>query len=252
MSALLHPRLAPAGRRFLGWCVHAYTACGLLLAAGVALLLLEPDRTPDTYRVCFLLMLVGVVVDATDGTLARAVRIKEIIPGFDGRRLDDLVDFIMYTCLPLALIDRAGLLPDGGRWTLLAALLASAYGFCQADVKTTDGAFLGFPSYWNIVAYYLYALPLDGWPAAGLVLGLAVLTFVPSRYPYPTQPGRVNQWMLALSVPWAVLVLADVLRPWEGRPARWQVWASFAYPVLYLVVAWVGSLRRTAAGRCRA
>ena len=189
-------------------------------------------------------MLVAVVVDATDGTLARAVRIREAVPGFDGRRLDDLVDFLMYTCLPLVLIDRAGLLPADGRWVLLVALVASAYGFCQSDVKTADGAFLGFPSYWNVVAYYLYALPIGQWTAFGLVLGLAALTFVPSRYPYPTQPGRANRWMLALSVPWAGLVLADVLRPWEGRPTRWEAWASVLYPALYLAVAWGASIRR--------
>jgi phosphatidylcholine synthase len=116
-------------------------------------------------------------------------------------------------------------------------------------VKTADGAFLAFPSYWNIVAYYLYVLPIDGWAAVGLVLGLAALTFIPSRYPYPTQPGTANRWMLALSVPWAALVLADVLRPWEGRPERWTAWASFAYPALYLAVAWGASIRRAVAGR---
>jgi phosphatidylcholine synthase len=133
-------------RRCLGWGIHAYTGCGLLLAAWITSLLLQPERTAETYRLCFLLMLVAVLVDATDGTLARAVRIKEAVPGFDGRRLDDLVDFLLYTCLPLLLIDRAGLLPEGGRWVLVVALVASGYGFCQADIKTADGAFLGFPS----------------------------------------------------------------------------------------------------------
>lgn len=248
MTARHLPCPVSAGRRFLGWCVHAFTGCGLLLAAGVALLLLEPDRTPDTYRACFLLLIVAVAVDAIDGTLARAVRIQEAVPGFDGRRLDDLVDFLMYACLPLVLIDRAGLLPADGRWALLVALAASAYGFCRSDVKTADGAFLGFPSYWNVVAYYLYSLHIGRWTAFGLVLGLAALTFVPSRYPYPTQPGRVNRWMLALSVPWAGLLLADVLRPWGDRPARWEAWASALYPALYLAVAWGASVRRAVAG----
>jgi phosphatidylcholine synthase len=236
-----------AGRRFLGWCVHAYTGSGLLLAAWVASLLAQSERTPDTYRHCFLLMLVAVLVDATDGTLARAVRVREAVPGFDGRRLDDLVDFLMYTCLPLWLIDRAGLLPAEWRWVLVVALAASAYGFCQADVKTADGAFLGFPSYWNVVAYYLYVLPLGGDAAAAVVLGLAALTFVPSRYPYPSQPGRANRWMLALGVPWAALILADLLRPWGGGPGGWLALASAAYPALYLGVAWAASARRVLA-----
>lgn len=232
----------PPGRRILGWGVHAFTASGLLLAAAVVSLLMQYERTPDTYRHCFLLMLAAVLIDGLDGTLARAVRIKEAVPEFDGRRLDDLVDFLMYTCLPLLLIDRAELLPSSTRWVLLVALVASTYGFCQTDIKTPDGAFLGFPSYWNIVAYYLYAVPLTGSVAVGIILVLAFLTFVPSRYPYPTQPGRLNRWLLVLCVPWVALVLVNLLRPWADGPVRWEVWASAVYPALYLGVAWGSSL----------
>ncbi|MCU0702774.1 MAG: CDP-alcohol phosphatidyltransferase [Fimbriiglobus sp.] len=235
-------------RTGLGWAVHAYTATGLVLGAGIVALLMQPERTADTYRACFLLMLAAVVVDATDGTLARAVRIKEAVPGFDGRRLDDLVDFLLYTCLPLLLIDRAGVLPDGWRWVLVAALVASAYGFCQADVKTADGAFVGFPSYWNIVAFYLFALPVSGGWAVGLVLGLAALTFVPSRYPYPTQPGRVNRVMLVLSVPWAVVLAVALAFAWTEETFRSLVWVSVVYPVLYLGTSWAASLRRVVSG----
>jgi phosphatidylcholine synthase len=235
-------------RKCLGWAVHAYTGCGLLLAAGVASLLIQPERTPETYRTCFLLMLVAVLVDATDGTLARAVRIREAVPGFDGRRLDDLVDFLLYTCQPLVLIDRAGLLPGDYRWVLVAALVASAYGFCQTDIKTADGAFLGFPSYWNVVAFYVYALPVTGGWAAGMILCLAVLTFVPSRYPYPTQPGRVNRLMLMLSVPWALLLTASLALGWSEGPGRVMVRASMLYPAAYLGSAWALSLWRIVSG----
>lgn len=243
-----NPPAVSRGRKCLGWAVHAYTASGLLLAAGIASLLFQPERTPDTYRVCFLLMFVAVIVDATDGTLARAVRIKEAVPGFDGRRLDDLVDFLLYTCLPLALIDRAGLLPPDARWVLLAALVASAYGFCQTDIKTDDGSFLGFPSYWNIVAFYMFAGPITGGWAAGLILALAALTFVPSRYAYPTQPGRMNRLLLLLSVPWALLLVAILAFDWSAEVPRTLVFVSAAYPAIYLGVAWLTSLRRLVSG----
>ena len=233
-------------RKCLGWAVHAYTGSGLVLAAWIASLLLQPERAADTYRLCFLLMLVAVIVDATDGTLARAVRIKEAVPGFDGRRLDDLVDFLLYTCLPLVLIDRAGLLPEGCRWVLVVALVASAYGFCQADIKTEDGAFLGFPSYWNIVAFYLFGLAITGPWAVGVILGLSVLTFVPSRYAYPTQPGKVNRLMLLLSVPWTLLLTATLLFDWDEATPQTLVQVSLVYPVVYLGSAWVMSLRRLA------
>src|SRR5207249_737286 len=115
----------------------------------------------DAFRWSFVLMLVATLIDATDGTLARRVRIKEVLPGFDGRKLDDLVDFLTYTTLPLLLIWRAQLLPAGQDAWLLCPLLASAYGFCQVAAKTADGYFLGFPSLWNVVAFYLYVLHLQ-------------------------------------------------------------------------------------------
>src|SRR5271155_205971 len=150
-----------AFEKFLGWCVHGYTALGLVAAGVIAVLLVRGDA--DAFRWSFLLMAAATVVDSTDGTLARKVRIKEVVPGFDGRRLDDIVDFLNYTFLPLLLIWRAGILPPGQEAWLFLPLAASAYGFCQVHVKTDDGAFLGFPSLWNIVALYLYMLPLGAW-----------------------------------------------------------------------------------------
>ena len=75
---------------------------------------------PEAFRWAFVLMLVASLVDATDGTLARKVRVKEVLPEFDGRKLDDIIDFLTYTFLPLLLIWRAGLFPEGAEaWLLL-------------------------------------------------------------------------------------------------------------------------------------
>ncbi|HZY90210.1 MAG TPA: CDP-alcohol phosphatidyltransferase [Gemmataceae bacterium] len=222
---------------FLGWCVHFYTALGLVAAAGIAVLLFRGD--PEAFRWCFVLMLVATLIDATDGSLARAVRIKEVLPGFDGRRLDDLVDFLTYTCLPLLLIWRAGLLPEGwGAWLLLP-LLASAYGFCQASAKTDDGYFLGFPSYWNLVAFYLYAgQPLPAGLSLAVIVVLALLTFVPSRYLYPTQPGRLNRVTIVLAVPWVVLLLAVLWALPDGATVRPLLLLSVYFPAYYLLASW--------------
>ena len=65
-----------------------------------------------------------------------------------------------------------GYLPDGPAGGVVAAipLLASCYQFCRTDAKTDDHFFLGFPSYWNIVAFYVVVLGAvdrrhDGGPA---------------------------------------------------------------------------------------
>ncbi len=233
--------------RLLAWCVHFYTALGLVCAAGMAVLLADANPRPDAFRWTFVLMLVATLIDATDGTFARAIKIKEVLPGFDGRRLDDLVDFLTYTALPLFLIWRAHLLPDGTEALLLLPLLASAYGFCQVSAKTDDGYFLGFPSYWNLVAFYLYLLQMPKWGALALVVSLALLTFVPTRYLYPTMRGRLNRVTNVLGAGWTCLLIGILTLPGvelsSAGAARDLGTLSLFFPVYYMAASWLITLR---------
>jgi phosphatidylcholine synthase len=257
-KARFRPRFGKPVRQFLAWCVHFYTALGLVAAAGIGWAVLAD---PPQFRLAFLLMLIAVAIDATDGTFARLVRVKEVLPGFDGRRLDDLVDWLTYTCLPLLVIWRAGLLAADNSWVLLVPLLASSYGFCQVSAKTDDGYFLGFPSYWNLVAFYLYMAQPPEWVSIALLVGLSVLTFVPARYLYATQRGRLNRLANLLGAVYAVLLVWILWRmPEEGTAGlpedtltRVLLLLSLFYPVFYLTTSWAISvrylLRRAAARR---
>jgi len=224
----------------LAWLAHLYTAMGLVCAAGIAVLIVRGDDA--SLRNAFLLMLVATVIDATDGWLARRARVKDVLPRVDGRALDDLIDFHTYTSLPLLLLWRAGVLPGPLAWLLVLPLLASAYGFSQIDAKTDDGFFLGFPSYWNIVAFYIYVLRPPAAVTAALVVTLAVLTFVPTRYIYATQGGPFARVIGAGAALWT-LVLAWLL--WT-RPAAERVVAllSLIYPAMYGVLSVVVTRRR--------
>lgn len=243
-------RVPPPGwvRWLMAWGVHTYTALGLVFAAVIAVLIVRGDAT--AFQGAFALMIVATVVDATDGTLARKIGVKQVLPGFDGRRLDDITDFLTYTFLPLFLVWRAGVLPEGWEGWLVLPLLASAYGFCQVSIKTDDGYFLGFPSLWNVVAFYLYALQFPGFFSLGLMIVLGLLTFVPSRYLYPSsKPGRLNRWSNVLGALWCVMLLYVVWRmPELSTPAgdqlvRWVAWASLLYPVYYLAASWAVTIR---------
>jgi phosphatidylcholine synthase len=250
-------RRRPRFRKFLAWCVHAYTALGLVAAAGMAVLIVHGGA--ESFRWAFALMLVATLIDATDGTLARAIRIKEVLPGFDGRRLDDLIDFLTYTFLPLFLLWRADI-PAGLTGFLLIPLLSSAYGFCQVSIKTDDGYFLGFPSYWNLVAFYLYVFqPVPSALTIGVLITLSLLTFVPLRYLYPSQRGRLNRLTTVLAVAWtAILVWILTELPSDGfnPTARLLALISLLFPIYYLVASWFVSLRlwrtQRAARRSRA
>ena len=225
-------------RKFLAWCVHFYTATGLLAAAGIAVLLVRGGEV--AIQQAFILMFIATVIDTTDGWLARRVDVKKYAPGFDGRRLDDLTDFHTYTTLPLLLIWRIGVLPAGQAWWLLLPLLASAYGFCQTQAKTEDNYFLGFPSYWNIVAFYLYILELPGLPALLLIIVLALLTFVPSRYLYTTRGGKLSLTTNLLGSVWAIFLLW-IFWQWRATP-HWVMIGSLAFPLYYLTCSWAISI----------
>jgi phosphatidylcholine synthase len=94
--------------------------------------------------------------------LARRYGVKERLPWFDGALLDNIVDYLTYVFAPMVLLLQSGYLPDGNAGTVIAALplVASSYQFCRVDAKTDDHFFLGFPSYWNVVAFYAIAMDL--------------------------------------------------------------------------------------------
>ena len=65
-----------------------------------------------------------------------------------------------------------------------------------------------------------------------LVLVLAALTFVPSRYLYPSQSGSLNRVMNILAVPWTLMVI--------GVCAGWRELVSWSlyFPVYYMGASW--------------
>jgi phosphatidylcholine synthase len=211
------------------WLVHLYTASGAVLAFLAARAIVDFD-----YRTAFFWLWVQVLVDATDGFLARRFRTSERIPWFNGAKLDDIVDYLAYVFVPALFVWRGAIVPNA--WTTIvvaAMLLTSAYGFNRSDAKTPDHFFTGFPSYWNVVMFYLM---LAGWPGpvnGAILLTLAVLVVVPIRYVYPT---RTPRWRIATNVlgaMWGSLLLIMLWQyPAISRPL---FFASLAFPVYYLV-----------------
>ena len=181
---------------------HLYTGIGLVLAAWIAILVVRGgDRS---FRIAFMLMLAATVVDATDGWLARKADVHRWTGGFDGRR-PGRPHRLSYLHHPAAAAHLEGRHPTARfEWVLLIPLLASAYGFSQVEAKTADNYFLGFPSYWNIVAFYLYVLAFSGWLALATLVILGLLTFAsiavsvsvsktPSQYPDECDRGAVGR-----------------------------------------------------------
>jgi phosphatidylcholine synthase len=215
-------RLAAAG-------VHVYTACGAALAFLIVLAAFDGDPVRALW-----LGLIAMIVDGTDGMLARLLRVKERLPWFDGARLDDIVDYLTYAFAPMLLLWSGHYLPSGSLGTALAIvpLLASGYQFCRTDAKTDDHFFLGFPSYWNVVAFYAVVLNVAPAALGGALVVLSVLVFVPIRYLYPSRTNVLRGVNLLLTAGW--LACWAVLLTQLPHPHPAVVAMSLAYVLYYL------------------
>ena len=117
---------------------------------------------------------------------------------------------------------------------LPVVLMASAYGFCQEASKTDDGYFTGFPSYWNLLVFYLYLLGAAPWLSA-VVLGVfAVLVFVPVKYLTWTSPV-LHRLTVVSSMIWCVILAGLVV--WFDTAPQWAVWLSVLYPAYHIGVS---------------
>jgi phosphatidylcholine synthase len=215
----------------LPWIAHLYTATGAVIA-----LLATGMTFAHNFRAVFLYFIVATFVDSTDGVLARALKVKERLPNFDGAKLDDIIDYLMYAFIPALVVWQADMVPSP--FPVCAAIvLSSAYGFAQADAKvaSTDYFFTGFPSYWNILVAYLYLLQLSQRTNAIIVATFAVLVFVPIRYVYPSRTTTLKWPTLALGTMWAALFTWIIWR----LPATDGPWIvlSLVFPAYYFALS---------------
>lgn len=212
------------------WGVHLYTAVGAVLGL---LSLLYAGR--DDFRASFIALGLATVIDSSDGPVARALRVKQRVPDFDGALLDNVVDYLTYVVAPVFIMIRAHLLVSNrpGLAMASAVMLASAYGFCRTDAK--GEYFRGFPSYWNLVAFYLFCLRLPARANMTIVGLLAVLVMVPIRFIYPNRTAPLRTLTLVLGTLWAIVTLAML----PALPAYNPVllYASLSFIAYYLIAS---------------
>ena len=225
------------------WLVHAYTGMGAVLAFFAA-----QAAVTGNLRAAFLWLFVAVVVDSSDGMLARAARVHERLPSFPGQKLDDIIDYLTFVFVPALIVWHAGLVTYP--WlvpVIVAMLLSSLFGFVSEDAKTEDHFFTGFPSYWNIVVLYLVVLALSPLTNAMILLVLSGLVFVRIGYVYPTRTTAARTLTISLGLVWSAMMLVLVLQ--LPAPQRWLAWLSLFFPAYYTALSLVLHSRRARAGR---
>ncbi|MBT3187402.1 MAG: CDP-diacylglycerol O-phosphatidyltransferase [Anaerolineae bacterium] len=211
---------------------HIYTGSGILVAFWAALALL--DKNIQSF---FIALSIAVVIDASDGTLARYFDVKKNAPSVDGATMDNIIDFITYTFLPAIALVVFDILPQNLTWVALFPLGASIYGFSQTHAKA-DASFVGFPSYWNILFLYLYILQLPTTWVVIILIFLSVMVFVPIRYIYPSQTRWLQGTTLTLTIIWGAVIIALCFYPdaaWAKRTAQ----LSLLYPIYYAIISFI-------------
>jgi phosphatidylcholine synthase len=217
----------------LAWSVHLFTASGAVWGF-LALLAIIQGR----WQLALGWMALAAVVDSVDGMLARRYRVKDVLPLFDGALLDNMVDYFTYTIVPALLLYQADLLPPN--WSIFGIavmVLASSYQFAQGDAKS-DGDnhfFKGFPSYWNVLVFYLLMLEWGIWANLGLVLFFSVMVFVPIKYIYQSRTTHFRKLTLGLSALWGVASLIILIT--FPNHSKVLLYGSMLYIVYYAVLS---------------
>lgn len=224
-----HPKARPQ-KKAIAWLIHLYTALGLPINLASFIALLNKDGS-----LFFQLNILAIFVDATDGFMARRAKVKEVLPGFNGAKLDDLIDFLTFTFMPLVALPTLGLIPMEWTLWLTIPLISSAYGFCQSRAKTDD-SFVGFPSYWNIICLYLFSFEPPAWVTLTLLLWLSVMVFVPIHYVYPTRKRELFKTTMIGGALCGAALLGLALDP-KGPYSTYCATAALSYTAYYTILS---------------
>ncbi len=227
----------PWQQRLAGWFVHAFTASGAYFGL-LALLAIHQNKI----LLAFWFMVATILIDAVDGMLARFIKIKVAVPQIDGALLDNIVDFFTYTMIPAFFLLAVPIVPDA--WCFICVIvitLSSGYQFTQVDAKTTDHFFKGFPSYWNIAVFYLFFWQMNPWINLVIIASLAVLSFVPIKYVYPsrldylTHSKSLRLAMLIATLVWGFATVGLLWVYPKTNPVL--VFLSLGYLFLYVLIS---------------
>lgn len=218
------------------YAVHCLTASGIIPAAFAMREIASPNCDP---RLVLFYLLLTTMIDAIDGPLAHRFHVKHYASAIDGRTIDDLLDYLTFAFIPLMLIWRMDWLPGGLDWTVSIAMAASLFGFAHRDAKNESvGYFRGFPSYWNVFAFYAGILhaAVGPWPVLIGLWFLAALTVAPVRFIYPNlAPHRWRVWLLGGAAAWSFLMVVMLVH--YPTPPAWLTLASLLYPIVYVVAS---------------
>jgi phosphatidylcholine synthase len=216
--------------RLAAFAVHIFTATGAALALGALIYAVRGE-----WAAMFACLGIALIVDGADGTLARALKVAEVLPRWSGDVLDLVVDFVTYVFVPAYAIAAGGLLPPALAVPAgIVVVITGALYFADRQMKSADNYFRGFPALWNAAAFYLFMLKLPPGANAAVVAALAVLSFAPFKFLHPFRVRRLRAVSIAAVIVWAVLAVIAVVRDLD--PGAWVTGGLVVIGLYFLAV----------------
>ncbi len=175
----------------LAWSVQAFTASGAI-AGFLAIVAISAHE----WQKAMLWLLIALIIDGIDGTFARLFRVKKVLPNFDGKAMDYVIDFANYAIIPTYFFYEMGAVDESWRMPcVVVMLIVSAFYYGTPGMVSDDFHFVGFPVLWNIVVHYMFfVFTFSSFINVGLIFFFAILHFVPIKYPYPSRTSKM-MWM---------------------------------------------------------
>jgi phosphatidylcholine synthase len=224
---------APRPPRIYHWTfvVHLWTLTGLVFATWALKETIEGNLDPAAR-----LLLAVLLVDFSDGTLARVLRVKERMPLISGEVIDYIHDLVGLTFVPMIFFWKAGLFLEPFGFPLAVAATLSAtlkYGM-KASVLRLGYSLGAPPIFFSIFLCYFLALgPLVSTLYAS---GLVLLVLLPVRFPITSlvtthwQPG----WQSLTN--YLVALFALPIMVWLREAPRWLFWLLLANILLQVTL----------------
>jgi phosphatidylcholine synthase len=181
-----------------------------------------------------------IVIDFTDGTLARRFRIKEHIPIVSGQAIDMITDVVSLTFVPLVFFWKNEVfLSQAGIPICMLAIMTCSLKYSMKEQILKQGYSLGSsPIFFSVFLFYFLKLP----PIWGTLYTavLIVLALLPIKYPITSLV--TTHWKLGWKslVNYATFVFFVPIMIWlqdTWRPILWFMLGLvlvqlFVYPVL--------------------
>ncbi|UER67440.1 CDP-alcohol phosphatidyltransferase family protein [Borrelia sp. BU AG58] len=180
----------------LAWTIHILTASGLIVGLCSIIAIVN-----ENYSLLLRLTVIGLLIDGIDGTLARKLKVKELIPTIDGALLDNIVDYINYAFVPTVFLYNGAFLKNEHKIVAcIGVLLASAYQFSRTDAKTSDDFFRGFPSLWNLLIIFNLIFDIGQTVNFTIIVMCTTLSFAPIKFVYPSKTKEFRLLTITLTV----------------------------------------------------